>query len=164
MTIHGALRTEREEKLAKDPSAAVNGSGFYDACFLGSLEPALPWLEKNEVKLAVNAGASDAEMLAKEVKRRVAELGLDLKVAWIEGDEVTAQMRELQKGGERITNLDTGRDLADWGHEPVCAQCYLGGMGIAEAFRAGADIIICGRVADAGTCCSTPASTVPCLL
>jgi hypothetical protein len=28
-------------------------------------------------------------------------------------------------------------------------RCYLGGLGIAEAFRAGADIIICGRVADA---------------
>lgn len=28
-------------------------------------------------------------------------------------------------------------------------RCYLGGAGIAEAFRLGADIVICGRVADA---------------
>lgn len=122
MTIHGAMRTEREEKRAKDPSAAVNGAGFYDACFMGSLEPALPWLEKNEVKLAVNAGASDAEMLACNVKQRVTELGLNLKVAWIEGDEVTAQMKDLIKGGEKFTSLDTGKDLGEWGHDPVCAQ------------------------------------------
>lgn len=29
------------------------------------------------------------------------------------------------------------------------AQCYLGGFGILEALKAGADIVVCGRVADA---------------
>lgn len=43
----------------------------------------------------------------------------------------------------------TGKDLKDWGHDPICAQCYLGGSGIAAVFAAGADIVVCGRVADA---------------
>lgn len=42
-----------------------------------------------------------------------------------------------------------GNKLPDWGFEPVYAQCYLGGWGIAEAFKQGADIVLCGRVADA---------------
>lgn len=39
--------------------------------------------------------------------------------------------------------------------EPIYAQCYLGSWGIVEAFKHGADIVICGRVADA---CPTIAS------
>ena len=144
MTIHGASRTAREEALAKDPGAP-NDAGFYDACFMSSVTPALPVLEQNGVKLAVNAGASDPMRLAKEVKAKVDVLGLSLKVAWIEGDEVTPQVKQLRKNGEKFTSLDTGKSLDEWGHEAVCAQCYLGGMGIAEALRQGADIVICGR-------------------
>ncbi|CAK7228054.1 hypothetical protein SBRCBS47491_006774 [Sporothrix bragantina] len=142
MTIHGALKVAREGKDGQGP-------GLFDPCFMGSLTPALPVLQANGVKLAVNAGASDAELLAREVKKKIDELGLTLKVAWIEGDEVTKQVKDLIAKGEKFTNLDTGKDLVEWGLEPIYAQCYLGGLGIAEALRAGADIVICGRVADA---------------
>jgi hypothetical protein len=43
----------------------------------------------------------------------------------------------------------TGEALKDWSYTPIYAQCYLGGAGIAEALQQGADIVICGRVADA---------------
>lgn len=121
MTIHGAQKTAQKQRLEKDPSATI-GPGFYDPCFMGSLTPALPVLQQNGVKLAVNAGASDPDLLAREVKKKIVELGLDLKVAWIEGDEVTAQFNELRKNGETFTNLDTGKNLDDWGYEPICAQ------------------------------------------
>lgn len=39
--------------------------------------------------------------------------------------------------------------ISEWGFEPIYAQCYLGCFGIVEAFRMGADIVLCGRVADA---------------
>lgn len=42
-----------------------------------------------------------------------------------------------------------GRKISDWGFEPIYAQCYLGGWGIVEAFKHDADIVLCGRVADA---------------
>lgn len=41
------------------------------------------------------------------------------------------------------------RTVQEWGLDPVCAQCYLGGLGIAKALTEGADIVICGRVSDA---------------
>lgn len=42
-----------------------------------------------------------------------------------------------------------GKALAELGLEPVCAQAYVGGLGIAEELRQGANIVICERMADA---------------
>lgn len=46
-------------------------------------------------------------------------------------------------------NLPQNKAIQEWGYEPICAQCYLGGTGIAACFEGGADIVLCGRVADA---------------
>ena len=121
MTAHGALKVANQEKLSKDPNAS-SGPAIFDPCFMSSLSPALPYLKSNNVKLAVNAGASDAELLAREVKSEVDRLNLGLKIAWIEGDEVMAQVNALRKSGEKFTNLDTGKDLDDWGYDPIYAQ------------------------------------------
>jgi hypothetical protein len=76
--------------------------------------------------------------------------GLDLSVAWISGDEVLPQLLEAQKRGESpFENICTGENLGDWQFEPIYAQAYLGGLGVAKAFEHGADIVICGRVSDA---------------
>jgi hypothetical protein len=121
MTLHGGQKVRQQEQLKKDPRVTA-GPGFFDPCFMGSLAPGLPVLEQNGVKLAVNAGASDPDLLAKEVRKKIDELSLNLKVAWVEGDEVMRQFRELRKNGEKFTNLDTGKDIDEWDHEPIAAQ------------------------------------------
>jgi hypothetical protein len=156
MTIHGSgkqktikeLRTKSqvfdELTLEQQLQSAMFAENFMD-CFT----PAIDDLANRGIKLAVNAGASDTEVLAKLVQQKVKERGHDLKVAWIEGDEQTENIRRLIKQGETFESLMHGRKIQDWQQEILCAQCYLGGLGIAEAFRQGADIVIAGRVADA---------------
>ncbi|PVH71268.1 DUF1446-domain-containing protein [Cadophora sp. DSE1049] len=146
MSWHGAAKSAILAKGGSD-----NRPGLYDPSFMANLTPALPLLAEKGIKLAVNAGASDTEMLASIVQAKIRELGLQgrLKVAWIQGDEVLDVVNRLLKGGEKFANICFGGELKDWGFEPVAAQCYLGGAGIAEAFIQGADIVICGRVADA---------------
>jgi hypothetical protein len=51
--------------------------------------------------------------------------------------------------GHQFRHLDNGRSLASAGVQPVTANAYLGGWGIAEALGAGADIVVCPRVTDA---------------
>ncbi|KAK4047871.1 hypothetical protein OIO90_006032 [Microbotryomycetes sp. JL221] len=129
----------------------INAACAWEPSFLEALEPALVAVASTKKKLVANAGASDTRGLAEEVKKLVSKHNLSLKVAWIEGDEVFDQVQALTKehGGETFKSLTTQDTLSTWPHEPVYAQAYLGCFGIVAALNAGADIVICGRVADA---------------
>lgn len=120
MAIHGSSKIHNKEAAATDPKAVVKE--LFDPSFMGSLGPALVCIQQNGVKVAVNAGASAPGQLVKTVKEEVTRQGLDLKVAWVEGDDVTEQVNELRNQGEKFKSIDTGKDLDDWGHEPLCAQ------------------------------------------
>ncbi|KXS95463.1 hypothetical protein AC578_4718 [Pseudocercospora eumusae] len=154
MTVRGVMKTDRQAQLAKEPHRPTNtldlGTGeAYEPTFLEALEPALVNIAKHKIKLAVNAGASDTKALHEVVTKMVKSEGLHLKVAWVSGDEVFDAVQKARKQGTRFENVSTGELLADWKFEPIYAQCYLGGLGIAAALANGADIVVCGRVADA---------------
>jgi hypothetical protein len=153
MTVQGMAKV-------KSMAASTNGdtprpleeamkTANYANQFVDCFTRALDDLAKNHIKLAVNAGGSDTELLAKVCQKLAHDAGHDLKVAWVEGDEVTEAFQELHRSGEKFQSLIDGQPLDQWGFEPLTAQCYLGSMGIAEALRNGADIVIAGRVADA---------------
>jgi hypothetical protein len=145
MQWHGSAKKELKDKGLSDAERA----GLYDPSFMSTFSPALVHLQERGIKVAVNAGASDTEMLATLVAKTVKEQGLSLKVAWIQGDEVMDIVKKSMASGEKFENICFGGNLEDWPFEPIAAQCYLGAAGIAEAFRQGADIVICGRVSDA---------------
>ncbi|KKZ65221.1 hypothetical protein EMCG_08929 [[Emmonsia] crescens] len=131
-------------KRVQDNTAA------FELSFLESLQPALDDLARYGIRIAVNAGAADVEGLYAVVQGMVRERGLALKVAWISGDEVLPAITQtLSLGKSHLKNIYTGQALADWSFEPIYAQAYLGGLGIAAAFANGADIVLCGRVSDA---------------
>lgn len=152
MTIHGAGKVHNSKSSASSTKMSleerVKGAMFAEN-FIDCFEPAIPYLGRNKVKLAVNAGASDTEILAHLVGKMCEDAGYPMKVAWVEGDDVTEAVNKLIGKGEKFESLMHGKKLEEWGFDPICAQAYMGGLGIAEALRQGADIVICGRVADA---------------
>lgn len=121
----------------------------FEMSFISALKPAIQDIAKHRQKVAVNAGSGDPAAMAKIVQKLVADYDTDLKVYWVTGDDVTTQFKEMLKHGEKFPSLPSDTPIDQWGVEPVCAQAYLGGVGIAEALRRGADIVICGRVSDA---------------
>ncbi|KAM0327086.1 hypothetical protein ACHAQA_006213 [Verticillium albo-atrum] len=152
MTGYGAGKARKDQSSDATVTLPLHErmkTAQYASTFLQCFEPAIPDLARNGVKLAVNAGASDTELLAEVVKNMVARAGFDMKVAWVEGDDVTAPFKKSAAEGISFESVTDGKTLHEWGFEPVSAQAYLGSLGIAEAFRQGADIVICGRVSDA---------------
>ncbi|MGW6461909.1 acyclic terpene utilization AtuA family protein, partial [Streptomyces sp. NPDC055078] len=73
----------------------------------------------------------------------------ELTVAYVDGDDILPRLPGLQAAGHRIEHLHTGLPLSSWAYEPLSANAYLGGFGVARALAGGADIVVTGRVADA---------------
>ncbi|MDI1455351.1 DUF1446 domain-containing protein [Streptomyces sp. ATE26] len=104
----------------KDPSAG------YARTFLRQLEDCLGLALERGVRIVTNAGGLNPAGLARQVRELSERLGTPARVAHVEGDDLGA----AHPGA-------------------LAAHAYLGGFGIAECLRAGADIVVTGRVTDA---------------
>lgn len=145
MTGYGAAKARQTQEIKSLSLEERKKTAQYASTFLQCFEPAIPHIAQNKTKLVVNAGASDTELLAEVVKDMVQRTGFNLKVAWVEGDDVTSPFLKMIEEGREFKSLTDGRSLEEWGHKPICAQAYLGSLGIAEALKRGADIVVCGR-------------------
>jgi hypothetical protein len=74
-----------------------------------------------------------------------------LKVAYVEGDNITAEIRAMPRDSvAKLRHLDIeGKDLSSVTKEILTANGYIGMGGIVAALNHGADIVICGRCTDA---------------
>lgn len=121
----------------------------YVEYFVDQLKPHLKTIAERNCKVVTNAGGFNPRALATVLKKMIAEEQLALRVAYVDGDNILGTLSALFVAGHRFESLDTGLPLASWGHEPIVANAYLGGWGIAAALEGGADIVVCGRVTDA---------------
>ncbi|MEW6269408.1 MAG: acyclic terpene utilization AtuA family protein [Thermodesulfobacteriota bacterium] len=128
---------------AKDPTLG------FATTFLRQMEDVLGLAVERGVRIVVNAGGLNPAGLAERVRRLAAKLGVQARVAHVEGDDLLPRLGELRAAGQKLAHLETGRDLADAGVTPITANAYLGAWGIVAALESGADVVICPRVTDA---------------
>ncbi|HQR33514.1 MAG TPA: DUF1446 domain-containing protein, partial [Blastocatellia bacterium] len=116
-----------------------------DAGYAPLLEPMVrPVLRRcleNHIPIVSNFGAANPQAAAKLIRRIAQEQGISkLRIAVIEGDDLSdARGRELLR--RYLKPADAEREI-------VSANVYLGAAAIAEALRAGAQVVVTGRVAD----------------
>ncbi|GJF23415.1 acyclic terpene utilization AtuA family protein [Streptomyces sp. HO565] len=103
-----------------------NPDAGYARTFLRQLEECLGLAHDRGVRIVTNAGGLNPAGLADAVRALAGRLGISVRVAHVEGDDLTA----AHPGA-------------------LAAHAYLGGFGIAECLRAGADVVVTGRVTDA---------------
>ncbi|WP_446225271.1 acyclic terpene utilization AtuA family protein [Nocardia sp. IBHARD005] len=109
----------------KDPSLG------YAKTFVKQIKDCLGLALEKNVQIVTNAGGLNPAGLAEHLRKVAAELGLDAKIAHVEGDDLVARAAELDLG------------------QPLTANAYLGAWGIVECLNSGADIVVTGRVTDA---------------
>jgi hypothetical protein len=128
---------------AKDPSAG------YAATFLRQMEEVLGTCVERGIRIVVNAGGLNPGGLAERLRLLAERLGVRVRVAHIEGDDLLPRLSELRNRGIELAHLETGKPLSEAGTAPLTANAYLGGWGIAWALGQGADVVVCPRVTDA---------------
>ncbi len=109
----------------KDPSLG------YAKTFLRQVEDTLGLALDKGVKIVANAGGLNPAGLADALREVNTRLGLNAKIAHVEGDDLVSRADELGLGS------------------PLTANAYLGAWGIVEALSADADVVVTGRVTDA---------------
>ncbi len=131
------------KQTLKDPNKG------YAHTFLKQMEMVMGQCMDRKIKVVSNAGGLNPKALAEELDKVAQKLGLNPKVAYIEGDNLMPHMASLQEEGETFAHLDTGLLLKDANAQPMTANAYFGGWGVAKALEEGADIVVGGRIADA---------------
>ncbi|MEF3112559.1 acyclic terpene utilization AtuA family protein [Streptomyces chrestomyceticus] len=107
----------------KDPARG------YAKTFLRQLEEGLGLAVERGVRIVTNAGGLNPAGLADGVRELADRVGVTVRVAHVEGDDLMARY--------------AGRKGV------LTGNAYLGGEGIAACLRAGADVVVTGRVTDA---------------
>ena len=121
----------------------------YVGTFLKQFRDVAKLCNDQNIKIVSNAGGLNPASMAAEVENIIKELNLDLKVAYIDGDDLMPRLDELSSSGEKLKNIDKNNDLFSYEKKPLTANAYLGAWGIKEALDNGADVVICPRVTDA---------------
>lgn len=121
----------------------------YVGTFLKQIKDVAASCKEKNIKIVSNAGGLNPSSMAHEIEQILNDLSIDLKVAYIDGDDLMPRMSELQENGESFINIEKEIALDESGCDPLTANAYLGAWGIKEALDNNADIVVCPRVTDA---------------
>ena len=121
----------------------------YVGTFLKQIKEVAATCKEKNIKIVSNAGGLNPKSMASEIEKILHELSIDLKVAYIDGDDLMPRISQLNKKGEKFLNIDKKISLDDSKYDPLTANAYLGAWGIKEALDNDADIVVCPRVTDA---------------
>lgn len=125
------------------------------------LEQTLDVIKDKRIRIIINGGALNPRGLAQKAQKFVNERGLGLQVAYVYGDDLLDEVkrnleetgklpRHLDEENDKVSLAQNATDLLDTKGKPiVSANAYLGARAIVKGLELGADVIICGRVADA---------------
>ncbi|MDX1431374.1 MAG: acyclic terpene utilization AtuA family protein [Gammaproteobacteria bacterium] len=114
----------------------------YNPLLARRLRAVLPACRRDGVRLVTNMGVANTPAAAELTRDVARSLGLrGTRIAYVEGDDVSAQITPRTRLWEGMTVAEVGRTM-------IGAHAYLGAEALLPAFADEAHVIITGRVAD----------------
>jgi len=95
------------------------------------------------IRIVSNAGGIHPQGCAQALRALAQELGVQVRIAVVTGDDVSTQLPALRTNGVR--DMGSGEPLPE---RMVSANAYLGALAIRDALAAGAQVVITGRCVD----------------
>ncbi len=135
---------------------AKRPGGGYARTFVTQMEQVMGTCLDKGIKVVTNAGGLDPDGCAEAVAELADKLGLNPKIAYVNGDNLLSRLGELVEAGVNLDHFETGEPIGDISRF-ISANAYLGAWGIVEALNADADIVVTGRVTDAAVVCGPAA-------
>ncbi len=123
---------------AKDPSA-----GYATDFVQIMMKEALPTLKRRGIRVVANAGGVNPLACRDALLALAGELGIELKVGVVLGDDLRARADEFAAAG--VSEMFSG---APFPKRVASINAYLGAFPIARALDAGCDVVITGRCVD----------------
>ena len=130
--------------------------GGYARSFVRQMEQVMGTCLDSGIKVVSNAGGLDPRGCAEAVAEAAERLGLSPRIACVDGDDLMGRLDPGAAEAVTLHSFTTGEPLRD-ASRMITANAYLGGWGIVEALRRGADIVVTGRVTDAAVVCGPAA-------
>ncbi len=133
-----------QKQRARDPELG------YAADFVDQMRECLPIMARTGTRVITNAGGINPLGLGRRLRDLARELGLDVTVGVVRGDDIVDRLEELAAAGEPLANMETGEPLAPVRDRVAAANIYFGAAPVVKALAAGAQIVVTGRVTDTG--------------
>ena len=85
----------------------------YVGTFLKQVKDVAQSCKEKNIKIVTNAGGLNPSSMAMEIEKILKELSINLKVAYIDGDDLMPRISELNNEGELFNNMDKNIPLVD---------------------------------------------------
>ncbi|MCP4565082.1 MAG: DUF1446 domain-containing protein [Bosea sp.] len=107
------------------------------------MKPLAREIAEKRIRVVTNAGGVNPEACRDALLAAFKEVGVELKVAVVTGDDLLGEAERLRAAG--ITEMFSG---APFPERTASINAYLGAFPIAAALAAGADVVVTGRCVD----------------
>lgn len=104
---------------------------------------------EKQIRILTNAGGMNIEGMVEGLKQIALEQGMQgLKIGYVTGDEISAQIPRLLAEGMKFENMDDVGDFSEVKDKIFNANVYFGHEPTLACLEQGADIVVTGRSTD----------------